>query len=722
MQRMKAIPGVRLSSFAHSPLSQTRLLLLPSSSKHICFVPGQRSSQLYHVRKFTAACYHQETRNEWKRTWSHVFLRPLASLPRAETSRAAPETKELSESRETKEELTSSLAYDATKERDDRSQQPPETTAAAEEEEEAGLACRDDDATKPDKPEMCTADELHYVSVPGTDWRLALWRYLPASDAPKRSHPILMLCGIGTNAFCFDLDSNVSLARYLSGAGFDTWILEVRGAGLSKRRGEPTAAELGSVDGVPSRAVEDTLVSSTIKSATKVSSHMEKHIDKTNEGRDENGVALENDSTVSGGSTRSASTAHESTMAVEEKIGPSTTDAAIMAIKQKEEASAKDEPAKTWNSSMVLQVSEKYKHLLQVDQLWPFSSKSIKKISSLWTEQIGKLHERLASILTGRTSDSLLMTQISSVTKTVTHLLEEGQRTMSPSFSNLQDRLNTTVGSVQEMIELSRKYDWDFDNYLEEDVPAAMEYMRTHTESTDGKVLGVGHSMGGIILYAMLATHGRSEKVGLAGAVTVASSLEYSMSDSSLKLLVPFANPAQLLNIPVVPLGLLMNAVHPLATRPPYPLAWIGYHVSARGMMDPALFQKLVLSNFCTIPMKLLLQLTTVFQPGGLRNRTGSVLYKEGIQKCQVPVLAIAGDHDMICPPPAVIDTLNSFPKGAIYKVFGGPNRHYGHYDLLCGRTAKEEVFPELLNFLEKCDAAKSNRKQSAAMVAIPGQ
>jgi alpha-beta hydrolase superfamily lysophospholipase len=40
----------------------------------------------------------------------------------------------------------------------------------------------------------------------------------------------------------------VSLARYLSGAGFDTWILEVRGAGLSKRRGEPTAAELGSVD------------------------------------------------------------------------------------------------------------------------------------------------------------------------------------------------------------------------------------------------------------------------------------------------------------------------------------------------------------------------------------------------------------------------------------------------------------------------------------------
>jgi hypothetical protein len=33
-----------------------------------------------------------------------------------------------------------------------------------------------------------------------------------------------------------------------------------------------------------------------------------------------------------------------------------------------------------------------------------------------------------------------------------------------------------------------------------------------------------------------------AEKVGLAGAVTVASSLEYGMSDSSLKLLAPFVS------------------------------------------------------------------------------------------------------------------------------------------------------------------------------------
>lgn len=60
------------------------------------------------------------------------------------------------------------------------------------------------------KPEECTADELHYVAVPGTPWRLSLWRYLPSAKGPKRNHPVLMLSGIGTNAIGFDLDPSVS--------------------------------------------------------------------------------------------------------------------------------------------------------------------------------------------------------------------------------------------------------------------------------------------------------------------------------------------------------------------------------------------------------------------------------------------------------------------------------------------------------------------------------
>ena len=55
-----------------------------------------------------------------------------------------------------------------------------------------------------------------------------------------------------------------------------------------------------------------------------------------------------------------------------------------------------------------------------------------------------------------------------------------------------------------------------------------------------------------------------------------------------------------------------------------------------------------------TIPVKLLLQLATTFQPGGLRNRQGKVIYKDRLRSCKVPVLAIAGDQDLICPPLSV--------------------------------------------------------------------
>jgi hypothetical protein len=56
------------------------------------------------------------------------------------------------------------------------------------------------------------------------------------------------------------------------------------------------------------------------------------------------------------------------------------------------------------------------------------------------------------------------------------------------------------------------------------------------------------------------------------------------------------------------------------------------------------------------------------------------------------------------------LDTIKAFPGATVtYKLFGGKHeRHYGHYDLLCSRTAKREVFPIVENFLEKCDGSKS--------------
>lgn len=61
-----------------------------------------------------------------------------------------------------------------------------------------------------------------------------------------------------------------------------------------------------------------------------------------------------------------------------------------------------------------------------------------------------------------------------------------------------------------------------------------------------------------------------------------------------------------------------------------------------------------------TVPAKLILQLTTAFRDGGLSNRTGTFFFKEYLHKSEVPVLAIAADRDLICPPDAVYGKLPS--------------------------------------------------------------
>lgn len=115
------------------------------------------------------------------------------------------------------------------------------------------------------------------------------------------------------------------------------------------------------------------------------------------------------------------------------------------------------------------------------------------------------------------------------------------------------------------------------------------------------------------------------------------------------------------------------------------------------------------------------MQLTTAFQEGGLRDRNGTFFYKHHLHKSNVPVLAIAGDRDVVCPPEAVYgriiidiisassisklssniifvsfsvfdvfneaETVKHIPGNLVtYKVFGEPDGpHYGHYDLVGG-------------------------------------
>ncbi|CAM8879657.1 unnamed protein product [Rhodiola kirilowii] len=481
------------------------------------------------------------------------------------------------------------------------------------------------------KPSICTADELHYVSVANSDWRIALWRYIPPPQAPPRNHPLLLLSGVGTNAIGYDLSPESSFARHMSSQGFDTWVLEFRGAGLSMR-------------GSDSKQVE--------QSANVIS-------DK------------------------------------EEAVAPSAANGFQPTIKESSNGSAS--------------VAESKFSELEGDLMVTSTTKISKLIDD--TQLSGRFNEirgKLSSLLETR-QNSAIASQIRDLSERLISIIDEAQRSVSPQFYDLQGRLFSTIEDFQKQLDLIVKYDWDFDHYLEEDVPAAMEYVRAQSMPNDGKLLAIGHSMGGILLYAMLSRYGADGRdPNLAGVVTLASSLDYTTSKSTLRLLLPLADPAQALNVPVIPLGAMLAAAYPLSSRPPYVLSWLNDLISSQGMMHPELMEKFVLNNFCTIPAKLLLQLTTAFREGGLCNREGTFFYKDHLHKTNVPILALAGDQDLICPPEAVYETAKLIPNHLItYKVFGEPDGpHYAHYDLVGGKWAREQLCPCIIEFLSKYDSS----------------
>lgn len=75
-------------------------------------------------------------------------------------------------------------------------------------------------------------DERHTARTQD-GWGLALYRYRVAGTSP--STPVLLCHGLLTNRFNMDLDESHSLARFLRREGFDTWVMELRGHGGSRR-------------------------------------------------------------------------------------------------------------------------------------------------------------------------------------------------------------------------------------------------------------------------------------------------------------------------------------------------------------------------------------------------------------------------------------------------------------------------------------------------------
>lgn len=77
-------------------------------------------------------------------------------------------------------------------------------------------------------------------------------------------------------------------------------------------------------------------------------------------------------------------------------------------------------------------------------------------------------------LLAGQSSN--IISQLRDLSKKLVHIIGKGQNVIPPPLVGLQEYLSSTLEDFQKQLDVIENYDWDFDHYLEEDVPTAVRW------------------------------------------------------------------------------------------------------------------------------------------------------------------------------------------------------------------------------------------------------
>jgi len=227
---------------------------------------------------------------------------------------------------------------------------------------------------------------------------------------------------------------------------------------------------------------------------------------------------------------------------------------------------------------------------------------------------------------------------------------------------------------------------WNLDTYLAEDVPVALDAIRSATG--EARVLWVGHSQGAMLgMAACLLYPGR-----IAGLVSIAGPVRFGARGPLRRLVTVLpllARHARLAARMVAPVS---GFWHPA-------LAEVAVHLKN---VDRPVYRRLLSNAIEPLQMGALEQLGVFLREDSFRSMDGRVDYRAGLPRCTQPALFLSAEHDGLAPPAAV---------EAAFDLWGGPKRYrnlgprYGHTDLLLGRNAPEVVFPAIREFLLEASA-----------------
>lgn len=238
-----------------------------------------------------------------------------------------------------------------------------------------------------------------------------------------------------------------------------------------------------------------------------------------------------------------------------------------------------------------------------------------------------------------------------------------------------------------------RRSDATMDDYLLQDLPAALEYIRHETRYSN--LHWVGHSMGGMLLYAYALIHGARE---IAGAATIGAPPGFDG--------VRFRSPRLLLMAhrlcwPVF--NYVVRGLSPILTwlRPKFgfvPVNWAN--------VSPEIGTRVFFNLLEMPPPKVAETLARWASTNDWRVQNDAIDVIAGLKRLDAPLLAIFGAGDPLTPVAKAEAFVKALPgrdkKCLVLSEKHGNAADYNHVDLVFGRESAKEVFTPIAEWLAK--------------------
>ena len=243
--------------------------------------------------------------------------------------------------------------------------------------------------------------------------------------------------------------------------------------------------------------------------------------------------------------------------------------------------------------------------------------------------------------------------------------------------------------------------DYSVDDHINYDVPAVISFVKAKTGAK--KVHWVGHSMGGMVMFAYLATHAQeaSRDIDTFVAVSVPMAMFHPLN-KAMQLQVDNAAALKAGNVFVSTSydAFVAKVLGKLA--PPTISETLFLN---RDNVDDGVLRLLAQWAQESISPGQLDQLFVMAAEENFYSRDRQTNYTSLLDRVATPTFFLVGQLDNMATVGAVQFAYRQVSsQDKAYRLFGkvnGNRADYGHDDIIIGKHARDEVYPEIVNWLE---------------------